>query len=351
MVDFGGWELPVQYTGILAEHNAVRTAAGLFDVSHMGEIFIKGNDAESFIQMLITNDIKEAGTNQWIYSPMCNRDGGVVDDLIIYKFSKEKYMIVANAANIEKDYEWMTGMSSPFKEVYIENISAYYSQLAIQGPLAESVISSMPGLVVNGLKYSQFMETKLPGNMDVIVSRSGYTGEDGFEIYTKNENVPFIWNSLLDKGDKSGLVPAGLGARDVLRLEAALPLYGNELSESITPLEAGLSAFIKFDKGSFMGREALLSQKERGLSRKRAGFIMLEQGIARSNYEILSGDRNIGFVTSGSYSPGIGKNIGLCIIDIENAIPDKEFDVVIRGKKSKAKVVRTPFYKKSYKRI
>lgn len=348
IIDFGGWALPVQYTDILEEHRSVRDAAGLFDVSHMGEITVKGPDAEQYLNRLVTNDISVMADGQIMYSPMCYADGGIVDDLLVYRLGKENYLVVVNAANTDKDYQWM--LDNLEGNVMIANVSDSYAQLAIQGPQAEAVLQKLAGIDLGEIRFYRFAEQVDLGGIKALVSRSGYTGEDGFEVYLKPEEAPALWQKLLEAGKDCGLVPAGLGARDTLRFEAALPLYGQEISADISPLEAGLDRFVKLDKADFIGKAALVEQKQKGIQRKLVGFEMIDRGVARSHYEVHSDAGSIGFVTTGSFSPSLRKNLGLALVSSEYAAEGTEFYVVIRGKALKAKVVKKPFYSKKYKK-
>ena len=341
IVDFGGWALPVQYQGIAQEHRAVRTAAGLFDVSHMGEIRVTGADAAAFIQRMVTNDIAPADTGRAIYSPMCEDNGGVVDDLLIYKYSDTEFLLVVNAVNTDKDAAWLNEHVSG--NVIVENVSDDFAQLAIQGPTAETILQKLTDEPLGEITFFRFKPDVKLGGISAMVSRSGYTGDDGFEIYLRCADAPKLWNSLLDAGRDDGLVPVGLGARDTLRLEAALPLYGQEISADISPLAAGLGRFVKMDKGDFIGREALLAQKADGPARLLAGFELMAPGIPRSHYEVEAGGKTIGFVTSGSVSPSLGKSIGLALADAAFAKVGTPIDIIIRGKAVAAKVVDIPF--------
>lgn len=347
IIDFGGWALPVQYTGIVEEHEHVRGAAGLFDVSHMGEITVKGKDAQSFIQHLVTNDISKAVDGQAVYSPMCYPDGGVVDDLLVYRLGAEDYLLVVNAANTDKDYAWICEHLEG--DVKVENVSDRWAQLAIQGPKAQDILQKLTDYPLGDIRFYRFAPNVRVAGYDALVSRSGYTGEDGFELYTDPINAPALWQALLDAGKEEGLIPAGLGARDTLRFEAALPLYGQEISAEISPLEAGLNRFVKLDKPEFIGRDALAKQAEEGLKRKVVGFELVERGIPRSHYNIEKDGQPIGFVTTGSFSPTLKKNIGLALVQSEYAADGMEFDVIIRDKPVKAQVVPVPFYSKKYK--
>lgn len=348
IIDFGGWSLPVQYTGILEEHKAVRSAAGLFDVSHMGEIIIKGPDAEKFVQELVTNDAANIEDGQVMYTPMCYHDGGVVDDILVYKFNKEEYLLVVNASNTDKDFQWL--MDNIEGSVEITNVSNQYAQLALQGPKAESILQKLTKASLKEVKFYHFMpEIDLKG-VKAMVSRTGYTGEDGFEIYVSSQDAVELWEILMQCGKPEGLVPVGLGARDTLRFEAALPLYGQELSEDISPLEAGLGMFVKLSKSNFIGKQVLTAQKQNGIPRKLVGIEMVDRGIARSHYPVMKGGENIGFVTSGSFSPSLGKNLGMALLNSEYALEGMEIEVVIRNKLLKAKIVKKPFYAKKYKK-
>ncbi|HQK53194.1 MAG TPA: glycine cleavage system aminomethyltransferase GcvT, partial [Sedimentibacter sp.] len=266
MIDFGGWSLPVEYTGIIPEHEAVRTKAGIFDVSHMGEITVKGEDSEKYLQMLLTNDISLLNNNQIAYTAMCYPHGGVVDDLLVYKYSNTDYLLVVNASNTEKDYQWMK--ENIFGNTEILNVSENYAQLALQGPLAETILQKLTSKNLNEIEFYYFSDNVKVGNIEALVSRTGYTGEDGFELYFAYDKAEEMWDMILEAGKDEGLIPAGLGARDTLRFEASLPLYGHELDENITPLEAGLGFFVKLNKENFIGKEALAKQKSEGLQRK-----------------------------------------------------------------------------------
>lgn len=343
IIEFNGWALPVEYSGILDEHRRVRTAAGLFDVSHMGELTVQGPGSTDFVQHLVTNDISRQKAGQAIYSPMCREDGGTVDDLLIYKFSGESFMLVVNAGNTDKDFEWVKNAINGF-DAEVVNVSANYAQLALQGPKAVEILQKLIYIPLNSIKYYHFREVVKIGEITALVSRTGYTGEDGFELYVSLEDVALLWNKIMDAGKGYGIVPAGLGARDTLRFEAALPLYGQELSESITPVEARLERFIGFDKSHFTGKEALTAQKACGSTNRIAGFEMLERGIARHGCEITSDGRKIGHVTSGSFAPTLMKNIGLALVKSEYSQEGTLLEVIVRGKSLKATVVKTPFY-------
>jgi aminomethyltransferase len=349
MIDFGGWSLPVEYTGIIPEHEAVRTKAGIFDVSHMGEITVKGEDSEKYLQMLLTNDISLLNNNQIAYTAMCYPHGGVVDDLLVYKYSNTDYLLVVNASNTEKDYQWMK--ENIFGNTEILNVSENYAQLALQGPLAETILQKLTSKNLNEIEFYYFNDNVKVGNIEALVSRTGYTGEDGFELYFAYDKAEEMWDLILEAGKDEGLIPAGLGARDTLRFEASLPLYGHELNENITPLEAGLGFFVKLNKENFIGKEALARQKSEGLKRRIVGFEMIDRGIPRNNYEVYKEGEKIGYVTTGSFSPTLKKNIGLALIDSAYSKEGTEIEILIRNKNSKAKVIKKPFYSKKYKKM
>ncbi|RKN64441.1 glycine cleavage system aminomethyltransferase GcvT [Paenibacillus ginsengarvi] len=345
-IDFGGWDLPVQFSGIQGEHEAVRERAGLFDVSHMGEFWVTGPDAESFLQQVTTNDVTKLAANQAQYSLLCYPNGGVVDDLLIYKLAGDRFMLVVNASNIDKDFAWLNEHLQG--NVILENVSNDTSLLALQGPQAVHILSVLTDSPVAELKSFHFMPDADVGGVHALVSRTGYTGEDGFELYVSANQAVKLWDLLLEAGREHGLEPIGLGARDTLRFEARLPLYGQELSADISPLEAGLGFFVKLDKGDFIGREALAAQKAQGLARKSVGIEMIDRGIPRAHYPVYSpGGRKIGEVTTGTQSPTFKRNVGLALLETAYAANDTEVLVEIRGKKLRAKVVPTPFYKRA----
>lgn len=348
IIDFGGWALPVEYTGILAEHEAVRTKAGLFDVSHMGEITVKGQDAEKYIQMIVTNDITTLSDNQIAYTTMCYPDGGVVDDLLVYKYNNENYLLVVNASNTDKDYEWFK--RNEFGNITVENVSEKYALLALQGPNAQEILQKLVTEDLNTIEYYHFLDNVDVSGIKALVSRTGYTGEDGFELYFAPEDAIKMWNLLLETGKEEGLIPAGLGARDTLRFEATLPLYGHELERDITPLEAGLGFCVKLAKEDFIGKEALAEQKAVGLKRKLVGFEMVDRGIPRSHYDVYADGNKIGYVTTGSFSPTLKKNIGLALIEAGFAKEGTEIEIAVRNRNLKAVVIKKPFYAKRNKK-
>ncbi len=345
-IDFGGWELPVQFSSIKEEHEAVRSRAGLFDVSHMGEIIVEGKDAVHFLQRLLTNDISKIAIGSAQYNLMCYENGGVVDDLLVYRLEEYCYLLCVNAANIDKDFEWLKNHVEG--SVTVTNRSNEYGQLALQGPLSEEVLQALTDTNLSNIQYFKFQNGVLISGHEVLLSRSGYTGEDGFEIYGSPEAIVELWGAILTAGKEKGILPCGLGARDTLRFEACLPLYGQELSKDITPLEAGMGFVVKLQKNSeFIGRAALLKQKENGLKRKLVGIEMIDKGIPRHGYKILKNGIEIGEVTTGTQSPLTKRNIGLALINVEFATVGTELEIEIRNKKLKVLTVETPFYKRS----
>jgi aminomethyltransferase len=345
-IDFGGWELPVQFYGIQREHDAVRGQAGLFDVSHMGEFWVTGQYAEAFLQRMTTNDVSRLSAGQAQYTLLCYPNGGVVDDLLVYKLTQDQYMLVVNASNIDKDFAWLS--EHLIGDVVLENLSEQTALLALQGPLAAQILARVTAEPIGKLAPFHFYHQAEVCGRKALVSRTGYTGEDGFELYLDSGDAPHVWRELLQAGEMDGLIPTGLGARDTLRFEAKLPLYGQELSKDISPLEAGLGMFVKLAKeGGFIGREALERQKQEGLPRKLVGIEMLERGIPRSHYPVFADGRQIGEVTTGTQSPTLKRNLGLALLDIAYTEMDTEVWVEIRGKQLKAVVIKAPFYKKT----
>ena len=348
VVDFAGWALPIQFEGIIQEHEAVRNNAGLFDVSHMGEIVIKGSDSLAFVQNLITNDVLAIKDNEMLYALMCYENGTVVDDVIVYRYSINHFLIVVNASNIAKDYVWMVKCKNNL-EIEIENISQAVCQIAIQGPKSEEIISKLTEFDLGSLKFFNFADDVDVAGCNCLISRSGYTGEDGFEIYSKNECGPVLYNKILEIGKDMGIKAAGLGCRDTLRFEATLPLYGNEISDSVTPLEAGLGMFVNFNKAEFVGKKALLEEKNKGSKRKLVGFEIKQKSVPRHGYEVKFEDANIGTVTTGYFSPTLKKYIGLALVDSKYSSIGTEIDISIRNKTVKAEVISKKFYEKKYK--
>jgi len=348
MFEFAGWEMPLEYTSAVKEHEHVRKSAGLFDVSHMGEVEVRGDEAQQFIQYLITNDVSNLKADEILYSPMCYENGTTVDDLLVYKRGQNDYLLIINAGNIDKDYEWIVENSKKFN-VETKNISDKVVQLALQGPLAEEILSKLTNQDLSQIEFYKFKQ-----NVDVcgepcIVSRTGYTGEDGFEIYCDKNVAQKIWNAILEEG-KERVVPAGLGARDTLRSEVNLPLYGHEISEEIPPLEAGLSIFVKLDKDDFIGKDSLKALKESGNARKLVAFELTGKGMVRGGYEVEIDGEVVGFVTTGLKSPTLDKFIGMAIIDSDKARVGQEIGIRVRKKLVPAVIVKRPFYKKQYKK-
>jgi len=344
-IDFGGWDLPVQFSSIKLEHEAVRTKAGLFDVSHMGEVIVTGKGALTYLQKMMTNDVSKLKDGQAQYTAMCYENGGTVDDLLVYRRGEDNYLLVVNASNLEKDLEWMNEHKN--SKVVIEDKSSSYSLIALQGPIAEKVLQKITDEPLTEIGFFRFKENIVIDGHEVLVSRTGYTGEDGFEIYGTPEQIVALWTAILKAGESEGVVPAGLGARDTLRFEAGLPLYGQELSQNITPLEAGLGFVVKFSKEEdFIGKAALAKQKENGVPRRLVGLEMIEKGIPRTGYKVSIDGEEIGEVTTGTQSPTLNKNIGFALIKTEHASIGTEVIVQVRKKELKAVVVATPFYKR-----
>jgi aminomethyltransferase len=349
MVSFGGWEMPVQYSGIIDEHQAVRTAAGLFDISHMGEIEVKGPDAEAYLQYLTTQNVAAIPEGMSNYALLCRPDGGIVDDIFIYHLP-DGYMVVVNASNTAKDFAWMREHVGSF-DVTLENISDEAAMLALQGPKAESILAQITDEDVAGLPFHGVTTALLLGSIPGFIARTGYTGEDGFELFVDNSYVERLWDALLERGRDAGLKPCGLGARDSLRFEACLALYGHEISDAINPYEARLGWVVKLDKGDFLGRAALAQIKRDGVARRLTCFEMVGRGIARGDYEVRSVDgERVGFVTTGMPSPSLGKNLGMAYVPTALSAEGAEFDVVVRDKPVRARAVKMPFYKPRYKK-
>ena len=343
MVDFGGWDMPVQYpTGVVKEHLAVRNACGLFDVSHMGELRLKGPDAVRNLNHLLTNDYTEMADGQCRYSPMCYPDGGTVDDLIVYKKGKDDYLIVVNAANRKKDVDHIR--ENLFGDVLMEDVSDSYAQLALQGPKAEAILSKLvPAGSLPEKSYTAVFDLPV-GGLLCIVSRTGYTGSDGFELYTAAENAEKLFGLLMEAGKEEGLIPCGLGARDTLRLEASMPLYGHELSAEITPLEAGLSFFVHLDKDEFIGKEAL--EKAGRTARVRVGLKVTGRGIVREHQDVFIDGRKVGVTTSGTSCPYVGYPAAMALIERASRKIGTKVEVDVRGRLVEAEIVKMPFYKK-----
>jgi aminomethyltransferase len=349
MVDFGGWDMPVQYpAGVIEEHMRCRTRAGLFDVSHMGEIWVDGPGAIAFVNRLTSNNVENLVDGQAHYSALTNDKGGVVDDLLVYRFGPEKLFLVVNAGTTDKDWDWISSHKNEGDDVELRNASADFCQIAVQGPVATGIVQTLTETDLSTIKYYHFTEGVVDG-VEAIISRTGYTGEDGFEVYAAPQYAEQLWNKLLETGgfgSADGILPCGLAARNTLRLESAMSLYGHELDDDISPLEANLGWITKLDKGDFIGRDAIAAQKEKGLTRKIAGFEMIEPGIARDGFDVYADGEKIGYVTSGSPAPFLKKNIGLAFVPPEFAKAGQEIRIDVRGKQLAASVVPTPFYKR-----
>lgn len=335
---FGEWEVPLSYTTIVSEHEAVRTRAGVFDISHMGEIRVRGGEAEAFLERLLPRNIRSVQEGQAIYSPLLNKRGGIVDDVIVYRYGKSDFLFIVNAGNVEKDQRWIRSLAPPGVEVV--DISEEWGLLAVQGPESAVVIERL-----FGREYAQIKPYHFTFLRDGMLARTGYTGEDGFEILWPREDLPALWQDLVERNER-GAVPAGFGARDTLRLEAGMLLYGHDIDETTTPLEAGLSWCLAFEKTDFMGRSALIKQKEEGIKRCRVGLEMIERGIPRQGYEVSKRGRTIGHITSGSFSPTLKKNIGMAYVVSEEAEVGTEVEVMVRGNPLSARLVELPFYKR-----
>ena len=343
MVPFAGYNMPVSYEGVNAEHETVRKGVGVFDVSHMGEFLITGPKALDLIQKVCSNDVSKLVDGQAQYNCLPNETGGIVDDLIVYKLKDEEYLLVVNASNIDKDWDWISKHNSVGASM--RNLSEDYSLLAIQGPKAIEAMQSMTSEDLSAIKFYHFKVADFAGIEHVIISATGYTGSGGFEIYCKNSEVEQVWNKVFEAGKKFGIKPIGLAARDTLRLEMGFCLYGNDINDTTSPLEAGLGWITKFTK-DFTNSENLKKEKEEGVKRKLIGFELTERGIPRHDYEITDKDgKNIGIVTSGTMAPSLNKGIGMGYVTVENSAPDTEIFIQIRNKPVAATVVKTPFYK------
>lgn len=345
MSPFGGFDMPIQYKGITEEHNAVRQEVGVFDVSHMGEVRIKGPEAYKYVSHIFVNDVTGAPDGQIFYGMMCYENGGTVDDLLVYKVNDEEYFLVINAANIDKDVEWIKRNAEGFNCEVVDE-SPKYGEVAIQGPKAEETVEKVLGLSVKDIPFYNFQTFEIDGE-EVIVSRTGYTGEDGFEVYGPHAYIQNVWDKLME----AGVQPCGLGCRDTLRFEVGLPLYGDELSDTITPIEASLSMFVKLDKPEFIGREAIARQKEQGVSRKIVGLEIEGQATARHGFEVLDTDDNVvGSVTTGYNSITLGKNLAMAMVDIAHAALGTQLKVRIRRRVVPATVIKKRFYTPNYKK-
>ena len=342
LVPFVGWNMPIQFAGVLSEHTCVRERVGLFDVSHMGEIEVKGKDARKFLQFLLSNNVEKMFDGSILYSLMCYETGGVVDDLLAYRFSENHYFLCVNASNSDKDYDWIARHASSFN-VNIKNTSSETSQLALQGPDAKNVLQSLCDISLDDLSYYNFRRGMV-NNVESLISRTGYTGEDGFELYLSPEKVSEVFRSLMEQGRSYGIQPIGLGARDTLRIEMGYPLYGNEIDNNPTPLDAGLGWVVKFDKGEFLGRESLLKQKEQGSSRRKlVGLKLLTRGVPRAHYQVFKNGESVGEVTSGTFSPTLNTGVGLCYVSSEYSDVGNHLDVKIRDQLVATEVIQLPF--------
>ena len=349
MVDFGGWDMPVQYpAGTIEEHLRTRNHSGLFDVSHMGEIDVKGSDAIAFVNRITSNDVTKLIDGQAQYSALTTPDGTVIDDLLVYRFAADHLFLVVNAGTTEKDWEWIRSHHAG-ESVELKNVSTEYCQIALQGPDALTILQQLTDVPLNDIKYYHFTTGTVDG-VESIISRTGYTGEDGFEVYAAAEKGEQLWNKMLEVGKvgtETGVLPCGLAARNTLRLEAGMSLYGHEIDETTTLLEANLGWICKLDKGEFIGREKLAQQKEAGLKRRLIGFEITERGIARDDQEVVIGDQRVGKVTSGSPAPYLKKNIGFAYVPAEFAAVGGEIKIDVRGRLVGAQIVKTPFYKRA----
>lgn len=344
IVPFGGYLLPVQYpTGLIKEHMAVRTACGLFDVSHMGEILIKGPDAFANLQNFLSNDFTGMDVGRVRYSPICNMEGGIVDDLIVYKFAEDQFFLMPNAANKDKDYAWF--LQHAKGQVEILDLSSQYAQLALQGPKAKAVMAKLCDESLLPTKYYSFVRDLPVAGIPCLVSRTGYTGELGYEMYCAPDQVEKLARALLEAGQEEGLIPCGLGARDTLRLEAGMPLYGHEMSDEISPLEAGLDIFVKMDKPDFIGKQGLLRRGKP--TRVRVGLQLTDRGIAREESAIFVDGQQVGITTSGTLLPYINKASAQALISVDHAAVGTQVEIDVRGRRLKAEVVPLPFYKRS----
>jgi aminomethyltransferase len=340
MVDFAGWDMPVQYTGLLDEHEAVRTRAGLFDVSHMGEVVFRGPQALAALNRVFTNDLTKVADGQAQYGCLCRENGSIVDDVVVYRRSATDLLVCVNAGNRDKDFEWLRDHAGGAQ---VTNESDDWAQIALQGPRAQAILQPLTPVDLSRLKTFWFTDGTVAG-VTCSIARTGYTGEDGFELFCRPGDSVKLWKALLEAGKPEGLVPAGLGARDTLRLEVAYRLYGSDMDDSTTPLEAGLGWVVKFDKGDFIGRDAMLRQKEGGLPRKLVGFVLTDPGIARHGFDVLHDGKKAGSVTSGTKSPTLKTSIGLAYVPPPLAAEGSTFAVDIRGRPASAQVVKTPFY-------
>ena len=347
MVDFGGWDMPVQYSGIIDEHNAVRNAVGVFDVSHMGEIEVRGPEAGKLTDTVTTNAVHKLKLGQAHYSGLLYEHGGFVDDILVHKVADDHYFLCVNASNQDKDFAHIVAQAAQYQfDAVVENNGERYAQIAIQGPKARATLQKLTPVDLRGIKYYWFTDGDVSGT-PARIAHTGYTGEDGFEIYVPPADAERMWKRVMDAGGEFGIKPCGLGARNTLRLEAKMALYGHEIDASISPLEADLGWIVKLDKGDFVGRDALLKQKESGVRRRLIGFEMRGRGIGRDGYEVFLNGAAAGWVTSGGPAPTLNKNIGLCYLPAEQSVPGTSIQIMIRNQPVDAVTVETPFYKRA----
>jgi aminomethyltransferase len=346
MIDFGGWDMPVEYSGIGDEHMAVRTRAGLFDVSHMGQVEIAGTDALKAVQHITSNDVSRLAIGQAHYSALTTPQGTFADDVLTYRLADDHFMLVVNASNLPKDVAWISRNIAGIGDAVAVNTSSRYALLALQGPAARDVLQSLTGVNLGEIKYYWFTTGEVAG-VRATISRTGYTGEDGFEVFVPPASADRVWMAILDAGRPAGVVPAGLGARDTLRLEAAMRLYGNDIDETTTVLEADLGWIVGWKKNDFLGADVLRRQKAEGVERRLAGFEMLDRAIARHGYEVYADGRKSGVVTSGTQTPYLKKAIGMAYLPADHTAVGTEFEIDVRGRKARAQVVPLPFYKRA----
>lgn len=340
---FGEWYVPLYYTSVLEEHEVIRTGVGVFDISHMGEFFVYGKDAREVVNRWITNDVTKLSPGGALYSPVCREGGGMVDDVVVMEEDPERFLIVVNAANIAKDWDWFKSRLKG--EASLENASDRIALLAIQGPKSRALVAKLFGVDLSALSYYHFVKFDSPFG-GILLSETGYTGEEGFEVFCPVKNVLSLWNHLVEVGKPFGLKPIGFGARDTLRLESRFLLYGHDMTDETTPLEAGLGWTVGWEKDDFIGKQALEDQRKSGIKRRLIGFELAERGIAREGYAVLVNGQKVGKVTSGTFSPTLKKNIGLAYVAVESAQIGQAIEIEIRGESKKAKIVKTPFYKR-----
>jgi len=346
MVAFAGWDMPLEYSGITAEHLAVRTRAGIFDVSHMGELEVAGKDSPAAIQRLLSNDVSPLEPGQAQYSGLMTERGTFIDDLVVYRLAPQHFLLVVNAANIDRDYAWIESQTRTAGDVVVVNASARYALLSVQGPAAIEALQPLTGVHLEGIPYYRFAHGEV-ANVRATISRTGYTGEDGFELFVPPQSADRVWQAVLASGRQADIVPAGLGARDTLRLEAGFRLYGHDVDETTTPIEAGLGWIVGWKKDTFNGSAALVEQKRQGPRRRLIGFEMVDEGIARPGCQAFAGDSAIGTVTSGTRTPFLKKSIGMAYVGVEHAAMDHAFEVDVRGRRLRARVVPMPFYRRT----